>query len=313
MSLTNHYYPWTGGPLRRSLTATRRLWFFASRAWKNPALLRVEDVHPKLPSEQLRRTLRLCQVRGIRPAISVIPRFVEGEVVADLGGDLAEQLRAAVQSGAELGMHGLSHQRPGGRTGDDFEFLPGDQLSAEEAAERLALGRAILAAEGLGPLYWETPHYTCDESVHRPVFTRDFPWQFERFPPTASHSRQARGVVRGIDAIWFPENLYYIPDGVGTDWVDGMLARAARLRCVPTAVAGVYVHPMIDPTLIARLLDGMIELGFEFRRLADLAPRAKRWSAPSHRLRRLALIAAGFDPLRKTLPPTHQLTLEDRH
>jgi len=313
MTAVSRYYPVhlerrpsLAGAGRVAMNAGRHVWAYAAGLWHNTALLRIEDVHPALPVEDLDRALGMCEARGIPVAIGVIPRFVDGATVVDLGGAVAARLRRAAADGAVLGLHGLTHQRGEGVTAADYEYAPGDDVEPTEAARRLVEGRAILAAEGLFPRFWETPHYTCDEERHRAMFTQAFPWQFERYPPGVSHSLQSRSVVRLGPVTWFPENLYYIPGYADDAWVDQMLAHAARLRCVPSAVAGTYVHTFVRGELVARLLDGMLELGFVFRSLPDAARRTRprgRGTALADRLRKAALIATGFDDPRALPPP----------
>jgi uncharacterized protein YdaL len=145
------------------------------------ALFRLEDVHPWVNPVALGQVIEVLDGRPWNMA--VVPVFADPmgfyndaqEWHFDMNSERAEpwleQIQAARASGAEIVLHGLTHQfgrlpNPfNGVTGTDFEFwdavkdkpIPGD--SFDWAADRVDRGTAVLAEAGLSAWAFEVPHY----------------------------------------------------------------------------------------------------------------------------------------------------------
>jgi len=124
----------------------------------------LHDVSPATAPE-VETLLGLCQDRGLRPALLVVPDFHGG---APLGGhpEFCARLRALQASGHEVYLHGFSHRsrprhlgagagRPGKLrwlfaqrvlSGSEAEFA---DLTEAEGEERLLQGERVLQAAGL--------------------------------------------------------------------------------------------------------------------------------------------------------------------
>lgn len=120
----------------------------------------VHDLAPPFTGE-LRQLLAALDRIGVRPRVlKVVPRWGGGPSIWEAP-DLAQLLRAEVEGGSEVVLHGYTHRVAGplggsplgqlrGRlfAGEAAEFL---SLDAAEARQRLEEGRALLRAGGLDP------------------------------------------------------------------------------------------------------------------------------------------------------------------
>jgi uncharacterized protein YdaL len=167
---------------------------------RHRGLVRIEDVSPILPPENLRAVADTLASLGAPFSVAVIPVFEDplGAFYGD-GKPLhiamrdaprfVEALRYMVDRGGTLVMHGYTHQFSNvrnpysGMSGQDFEFwsarmqsgavhltgpIPGD--SAVWTTTRVKLGLAEFAASGLpAPQIFEFPHYAASPSDARAV------------------------------------------------------------------------------------------------------------------------------------------------
>ena len=150
------------------------------------AMFRLEDVHPFVPPVAIDTVREVISETGRPWNMAMVPVWADplgiynpegaGEewhytANDDRAMDWRTAVNAAYDSGAEMVLHGYTHQlgqeaNPfNGVTGTDFEFwdavndrpVPGDNW--DWAVERVDAGTAVLAEQGWNPWCFETPHY----------------------------------------------------------------------------------------------------------------------------------------------------------
>lgn len=137
-------------------------------------LVSIHDVTPGL-EDGVRRLWALCEARGVRPALLVVPDW-HGEWPLERHPRFVAWLRARADEGAEIVLHGERHdevglpRRPGdelrawGRTAREGEFLT---LDAAAAGERIGRGLARLRALGLAPVGFVPPAWLARDEGHQ--------------------------------------------------------------------------------------------------------------------------------------------------
>jgi len=169
---------------------------------KKPALIRLEDVHPKVPLWQLYRMANLMHAHKVPFSISIIPIFKDPLMV--MIDDPAEKfvpltnnrpfmefLTYAAERNASYIYHGVTHQYGEGKnpfnglTGDDFEFwnrvenAPVKEDSAEFAVRRIEDGLTLLEQAKVKTVAWLTPHYQAS-ALDYTIFGQLFFWNVGR-------------------------------------------------------------------------------------------------------------------------------------
>ncbi|MDB5898272.1 MAG: hypothetical protein JWP41_1874 [Ramlibacter sp.] len=164
-------------------------------AESHKALVRLEDVDAKVSVAAMKNITDALATRHVPFSIAVIPRYVDAFGAANDGKPqdiplaaatrLKQALDYALPRGAEIVMHGYTHQYSpirnpwSGVSGDDYEFwnivknTPVDEDSTAWTLGRLSAGLADLAANGYRAVAWETPHYHAS-----PTASRAFPQLF---------------------------------------------------------------------------------------------------------------------------------------
>jgi predicted deacetylase len=139
-------------------------------------LVSIHDVTPAL-TDGVTRLWTLCAGRGVRPALLVVPEW-HGQWPLESYPSFVDWLRARVDDGAEIVLHGERHDEVGlprslgdsvrawGRTAREGEFLT---LGATEARERIARGLARLRALGLEPVGFVPPGWLARSEGHDAV------------------------------------------------------------------------------------------------------------------------------------------------
>lgn len=250
-------------------------------AGKKLALVRLEDVHPLTPPEDLLAAARLLHGRGIPFLVALVPIYTfpeKGEYASlDDQPEFVAALKEAVRLGGTIVLHGVTHQR-GGESTADYEFWdpagsgpPADRTDAKTQA-RISLGLEECRRHGIYPLLWETPHYAATLADYK-VISRIFSGAVER--------RQADNRL-GTDQLYpyvirkdrfgqllLPENLGYVP--LENQSAAPILAAAKRTGVARDAVAGFFFHLFCDQAVLKEIVDGLKEQGFSFPDVRSLA------------------------------------------
>jgi len=171
------------GPRDRYLVFTDLLhdMLGVQHAESHKALVRLEDVGAMVSVQAMKTLSDYLSSKKVPYSIATIPRYVDGlgvynggvrqEVNLSQATNLKKALDYARQRGAEIVMHGFTHQygtmrNPHtGVSGDDYEFWnivdnsPFPEDSIAWAGGRLYNGLQDLRANGYTPVAWEAPHY----------------------------------------------------------------------------------------------------------------------------------------------------------
>ena len=145
------------------------------------AMVRLEDVGALVSVQSMKTLSDYLAARNVPFSIATIPMYVDAlgaynggvpmTVPLSQATNLKKSLDHAVARGAEIVMHGYTHQygkmrNPHtGVSGDDYEMWnivdnkPVAEDSVEWVRNRLSAGLADLRANGYNPVAWEMPHY----------------------------------------------------------------------------------------------------------------------------------------------------------
>ncbi|CAN5157244.1 polysaccharide deacetylase family protein [soil metagenome] len=148
---------------------------------KHQALVRLEDVGAMVSVSAMKTLTDYLYGKHIPFSIAMIPRYMDplgvynGNVPQTVPLSQATNLKKAINyalpRGAEIVMHGYTHQYSNirdphtGVSGDDYEFWnivtnsPVAEDSTAWAQDRITKGKAELTSNGYTPVAWETPHY----------------------------------------------------------------------------------------------------------------------------------------------------------
>jgi uncharacterized protein YdaL len=151
-------------------------------AESHKAMVRLEDVGAMVSTTAMKTLTDYLASQSVPFSIAVIPQYMDPlglynggtpqSVSLSQATNLRKSLDYAIQhAGAELVMHGYTHQYGGmrnphtGVSGDDYEFWdivnnrPVHEDSTHWALGRLKKGLRDMRANGYNPVAWETPHY----------------------------------------------------------------------------------------------------------------------------------------------------------
>jgi uncharacterized protein YdaL len=150
-------------------------------AESHKALVRLEDVGALVSVDAMKTLTDYLSGTHVPFSIATIPYYVDPlgaynggvaeRVPLSQATNLKKSLDYAVARGAEIVMHGYTHQYGNmrnphtGVSGDDFEFwnivanTPVAEDSLQWASQRLSAGLNDLRNNGYRPVAWETPHY----------------------------------------------------------------------------------------------------------------------------------------------------------
>lgn len=194
---------------------------------KKPAFLRLEDVHPIVPTWQIDTMAEMLERQRVPFAISLIPVFADPREV--LAATVAERfvpltqsrefvasLESARKRGASFLLHGFTHQygkqaNPfNGLSGDDFEFWdrvnnrpikedsPQFVLRRLESALKLIGDANVAYGTSVNVQGWLTPHYQAS-ILDNLMFGKLFAWTVGRdiyFPYTVRGKRDFPDALR---------------------------------------------------------------------------------------------------------------------
>ena len=171
------------GPRDRYLVVADMLHdILGSKAVENHrAMIRLEDVGALVSVNAMKTLSDYLYSKRIPYSIAVIPKYVDPLGVYNGGAaqtvplsqatNLKKSLNYAVARGAEIVMHGYTHQYSNLRnkytavSGDDYEFwniianTPVAEDSTQWALGRYTAGLNDLKQNGYNPVAWEAPHY----------------------------------------------------------------------------------------------------------------------------------------------------------
>lgn len=150
-------------------------------AESHKALVRLEDVGAMVSVQAMKTLSDYLGSKRVPFSIAVIPRYVDAlgtynggvrqEVPLSQATNLQSSINYARGKGAELVMHGFTHQYGNmrnphtGVSGDDYEFwnivdnAPVPEDSTAWAYGRMNNGLTDMRAIGWNPIAWEPPHY----------------------------------------------------------------------------------------------------------------------------------------------------------
>jgi uncharacterized protein YdaL len=172
------------GPRDRYLVFCDLLWDILGQTYTGgapKALVRLEDVGALVSVTAMKQLTDYMRSKNVPFSIATIPLYrdplglynggVPQEVPLSQATNLKKSLDYAVQRGAEIVMHGYTHQYGNkknphtGVSGDDYEFWdivdnkPVPEDSRSWVYGRLQAGLNDLRANGYNPIAWEMPHY----------------------------------------------------------------------------------------------------------------------------------------------------------
>ncbi len=245
------------------------------------AMVRIEDLHAQVGLQGFHRLTGLLERYDVPYSLAVIPEFREVRAdgtVLSVPVDSApatqfrEAMADAVDQGAQVIMHGVTHQyadRPNpdrGTSGEDFEFWdaandgPVEDNSIEWAMRRTQRGYDTMVRAGFRPTIFETPHYL--GSPNASLGARlVFPYTYQRVAYYgADDLNPFAEVLRDEYEIqFFPYMIYQdhygqvvVPENLGNlqytppvQSADYLLRNAAYGLAVRDGVASLFVHSFL--------------------------------------------------------------------
>ena len=191
------------GPRDRYLLLTDLLhdMLGVNHAESHQALVRLEDVGAMVSVSAMKTLTNYLYGKKIPFSIATIPRYVDAlgvyngnipqTVPLSQATNLKTALNYALPRGAEIVMHGYTHQYSNirdphtGVSGDDYEFwnivtnAPVAEDSTAWALGRLNAGKTELTSNGYTPVAWETPHYHASALASK-AMPQVFPTTYQR-------------------------------------------------------------------------------------------------------------------------------------
>lgn len=243
------------------------------------AMVRIEDVNSYTKPHSIKKIADFFDERNVPFQISLVPIYRSSETQKDVYlrdvPMLVEALKYAVSKGASIVMHGVTHQYKGTTT-DDFEFWdsishkPLTSVSAEWIRHRMKQGIKELLFNDLYPLGWETPHYSASQ-INYKIFGEYFNVFFERMMVADVAGTQQilpfPIVLEGSGVTLVPENMGFVrynnPDS------EAILKNARKLRSIRDGMASFYFHPFVPIEHLKKIVDGMLEMGWDFISLKE--------------------------------------------
>ncbi|WP_170291627.1 polysaccharide deacetylase family protein [Heliobacterium mobile] len=241
------------------------------------ATLRIEDVHPLRSPETLREIADVLKARQIPFMVTVIPVYVNPQtnsrVLLAEKPELIEALRYMEACGGTILIHGFTHQVGNDETALGFEFWDAAHERAivpperpQWAEERLSQGIFDLRSLGLHPFGMTVPHYAMGSETYKAM--RRQVTLLAGSPQISDQSRQTQKIpyILKKDQYGYlvvPENLGMVDMNLA-DPVTPMLEEARDIALVRECAAGAFFHSFLEPTSLAKLVDGLKEQGFAF-------------------------------------------------
>ncbi|MBC9783943.1 polysaccharide deacetylase family protein [Heliobacterium chlorum] len=241
------------------------------------ATVRIEDVHPLRSPETLRKIADVLKARQIPFMVTVIPVYVNPQtnsrVFLAQRPELIEALRYMETCGGTILIHGFTHQVGNDETALGFEFWDAVHERAiipperpHWAEERLNQGIVDLRSLGLHPYGMTVPHYAMGSETYKAM--RQQVRLLAGSPQISDQSRQTQKIpyILKKDQYGYlvvPENLGLVDMNL-TDPVTPMLEEAQEIALVRECAAGAFFHSFLEPTSLAKLVDGLKDQGYTF-------------------------------------------------
>ncbi|MCA1012284.1 DUF2334 domain-containing protein [Halobacillus halophilus] len=218
----------------------------------HPAVIRLEDVNPRLDPEMLRQCADVLIEKDIPFMVAVTPVYKNPETGEEYhltdAPDLLNILHDIEDQGASIILHGYTDQSGTGKTGDGFEF---SEMERSELETRIEKGKKELIKMGLTPLALETPHYTISQDGYGAAANHfakylgqlqltDDNWKVMMEAPYLTSPTY----LKGMELI--PETLRYVQEGE-VHSIERMAERADNLMILRDSVLSAFYHPYLGP------------------------------------------------------------------
>lgn len=242
---------------------------------QHPALVRIEDIHPKTDIERLNSVVEFLYQNEIPFGIGLIPVYKNPETgeevhLADRP-EFVQAIKEAEAKGAVIVLHGYTHQRVG-ETAIDYEFwdrdthTPPPEETEQGIRDKLDAALRETHEQGIYPQIWETPHYAGSELLHN-VVAEDFSVVWERseapfFPYPVN--------VQQTGQLDLPETLGYISPQEGND-ANKLLGFSRAQGVIRDGYAAFFFHPAVDQGQLRDVVGGLQEQGYRFISPAEAA------------------------------------------
>ena len=249
------------------------------KAGDHPALVRLEDVHPKRGPADLLAAADYLKSQDVPFIFTLIPVYKNPETEETIYLSNSPEFQATVKGLIARGgipiLHGYTHQS-GGETAVDYEFwsATGDHplsIGPEFMAERVIRGLSECFLADVYPLAWTTPHYAAGQidynSLHNyftTVVERRQPIDrlgSDQFFPYTIYQDLYKQII-------IPENLGYVQPAAGRD-AQAILKDADNGLVVRDGWGSFFFHTFLDLNLLKDIVDGLKKQGYHFVSLAD--------------------------------------------
>ncbi|MFC4404948.1 DUF2334 domain-containing protein [Gracilibacillus xinjiangensis] len=207
----DHYYLSTTQlfpPVSNLLADALHIFFDQEHEHTTRAMLRLEDVHPKLSAKDMMKVAEYLKEKDIPYIISIIPVYINSETDEEYhfsdNPELAEVLQFMQENGGSFVLHGYTDQFGNGTTGEGFEFWNKEKnepvyfpenstektktlndfkntsdyeayinerqaFESEYIISRMEKGIKELANYRIYPVAFEAPHYAMSQNGYRVV------------------------------------------------------------------------------------------------------------------------------------------------
>ena len=229
----------------------------------HPAVIRLEDVNPRLDPELLRQCAEVLIERDLPFMVAVTPVYKNPETGEEYhltdAPDLLNVLKDIEAQGAAIVLHGYSDQAGSGKTGSGFEF---SKMERSELETRIEKGKEELVKLGLTPLALETPHYTISQEGYEAAashFTKylgqlqltNDNWKVMMEAPYLTSPTY----LKGMELI--PETLRYVQEGE-VHSIERMGERADNLMILRDSVLSAFYHPYLGPEGLEEVIEELM-------------------------------------------------------
>ena len=238
----------------------------------NLAFLRLEDIHPRVDSDNLMKIARFLEQRNIPYSVAVTPIFVNPSTNEEFhlseNVDLVKALTYMQEHGASIILHGYTDQFDMSETGTGFEFwnkeknTPVYQNSNQELAYiegRVNKGIQTLVDNGLYPLAFEAPHYALSQNGYKviadyfstyigQVQLTDEDWQVMTESPNITYPTFLDGMML------LPETIRYVRYNDPLS-IEEMKQSIEHTSVVRDGVISAFYHPFLGLDDLVKLVD----------------------------------------------------------